>query len=62
MDKRSQLRDLCLIVCGIRVFNWHRGKAGEGVDDLPDVMSRAAEAAADRVEAGRICATDGANS
>ncbi|XP_054347468.1 cilia- and flagella-associated protein 206 isoform X5 [Pongo pygmaeus] len=37
-DKERQLKELTMIVTGIRLFNRDCGKGGEGVDDLPAVL------------------------
>ncbi|EDV22731.1 uncharacterized protein TRIADDRAFT_50604 [Trichoplax adhaerens] len=40
-DKERQLQELILIVTGIRLFNKDCGKGGEGIDDLPSLLSEA---------------------
>ncbi|XP_054969918.2 cilia- and flagella-associated protein 206 isoform X5 [Pan paniscus] len=37
-DKERQLKELTMIVTGIRLFNRDCGKGGEGIDDLPAVL------------------------
>ena len=58
LDKRARLRELSLIVCGIRIFNWEGGKAGEGIEDLPEILAEASKTTRDNVEASKICAAD----
>ncbi|KAL6092381.1 hypothetical protein STEG23_016462, partial [Scotinomys teguina] len=40
-DKERQLKELTMIVTGIRLFNRDCGKGGEGIDDLPAILHRA---------------------
>ncbi|KAE8602642.1 hypothetical protein XENTR_v10014067 [Xenopus tropicalis] len=40
-DKERQLRELTMIVSGIRLFNKDCGKGGEGIDDLPAILKEA---------------------
>ncbi|XP_075718239.1 cilia- and flagella-associated protein 206 [Rhinoderma darwinii] len=40
-DKERQLKELTMIVTGIRLFNKDCGKGGEGIDDLPTILKEA---------------------
>lgn len=40
-DKERQLKELTMIVTGIRLFNRDCGKGGEGIDDLPAILHEA---------------------
>lgn len=40
-DKERQLKELTMIVTGIRLFNRECGKGGEGIDDLPAILQEA---------------------
>ncbi|XP_037700514.1 cilia- and flagella-associated protein 206 isoform X3 [Choloepus didactylus] len=40
-DKERQLKELTMIVTGIRLFNRDCGKGGEGIDDLPSILREA---------------------
>ncbi|XP_008066062.1 cilia- and flagella-associated protein 206 [Carlito syrichta] len=40
-DKERQLKELTMIVTGIRLFNKDCGKGGEGIDDLPTLLREA---------------------
>ncbi|KAM6186570.1 cilia- and flagella-associated protein 206 [Rhynchocyon petersi] len=40
-DKERQLKELSMIVTGIRLFNRDCGKGGEGIDDLPGILHEA---------------------
>ncbi|XP_077018496.1 cilia- and flagella-associated protein 206 [Tamandua tetradactyla] len=40
-DKERQLKELTMIVTGIRLFNRDCGKGGEGIDDLPSILHEA---------------------
>lgn len=40
-DKERQLKELTMIVTGIRLFNRDCGKGGEGIDDLPAILREA---------------------
>ncbi|KAK2572230.1 Cilia- and flagella-associated protein 206 [Acropora cervicornis] len=48
-DKERQLSELTLIVTGIRLFNRECGKGGEGIDDLPAILSEAIPATTQNV-------------
>lgn len=48
-DKERQLNELTLIVTGIRLFNRECGKGGEGIDDLPAILSEAIPATTQNV-------------
>lgn len=49
-DKERQLNELTLIVTGIRLFNRECGKGGEGIDDLPAILSEAIPATTQNVQ------------
>lgn len=49
-DKERQLVELALIVTGIRLFNRDCGKGGEGIDDLPSILSEVVPATIQNVE------------
>lgn len=49
-DKERQLNELTLIVTGIRLFNRECGKGGEGIDDLPAILSEAVPATTQNVQ------------
>ncbi|NWX54198.1 CF206 protein, partial [Promerops cafer] len=40
-DKEQQLKDLAMLVTGIRLYNKRCQKGGRGIDDLPDILSEA---------------------
>ncbi|KAM5257116.1 cilia- and flagella-associated protein 206 [Ctenodactylus gundi] len=40
-DKERHLKELTMIVTGIRLFNRDCGKGGEGIDDLPGILQEA---------------------
>ncbi|XP_066277480.1 cilia- and flagella-associated protein 206-like [Branchiostoma lanceolatum] len=50
-DKERQLKELTLIVTGIRLFNKECGKGGEGIDDLPAILNEAVPATTQNVDA-----------
>ncbi|CAB3992266.1 Hypothetical predicted protein [Paramuricea clavata] len=49
-DKEKQLQELTQIVSGIRLFNRECGKGGDGVDDLPAILSEAMPATSSKVQ------------
>jgi hypothetical protein len=49
-DKEKQLKELCQIVTGIRLFNRACGKGGEGIDDLPSILRDALQATSQNME------------
>ncbi|XP_073192727.1 cilia- and flagella-associated protein 206 isoform X2 [Lepidochelys kempii] len=50
-DKERQLKELTMIVTGIRLFNKDCGKGGEGIDDLPAILNEAIPAATQPIDA-----------
>ncbi|XP_030054972.1 cilia- and flagella-associated protein 206 [Microcaecilia unicolor] len=50
-DKESQLKELTMIVTGIRLFNKDNGKGGEGIDDLPSILNEAIPATTNHIDA-----------
>ncbi|KAK2118254.1 hypothetical protein P7K49_005141 [Saguinus oedipus] len=49
-DKERQLKELTMIVTGIRLFNRDCGKGGEGIDDLPGVLHEAIPATLQHID------------
>ncbi|XP_068135495.1 cilia- and flagella-associated protein 206 isoform X2 [Hyperolius riggenbachi] len=49
-DKERQLKELTMIVTGIRLFNKDCGKGGEGIDDLPTVLKEAIPATTKHID------------
>uniref|UniRef100_A0A2K6S8H6 Cilia- and flagella-associated protein 206 n=1 Tax=Saimiri boliviensis boliviensis TaxID=39432 RepID=A0A2K6S8H6_SAIBB len=49
-DKECQLKELTMIVTGIRLFNRDCGKGGEGIDNLPGVLHEAIPATPQHVD------------
>ncbi|XP_040094763.1 cilia- and flagella-associated protein 206 isoform X2 [Oryx dammah] len=49
-DKERQLKELTMIVTGIRLFNRDCGKGGEGIDDLPAILQEAIPATTQHVD------------
>ncbi|NWR49338.1 CF206 protein, partial [Regulus satrapa] len=49
-DKEQQLRDLAMLVTGIRLFNKQCQKGGSGIDDLPDILKEAIPSATRTLE------------
>ncbi|KAK9879906.1 hypothetical protein WA026_008407 [Henosepilachna vigintioctopunctata] len=43
-DKKEKLLEYTELVAGIRLFNKHCGKGGEGIEDVPKMLRRAIEA------------------
>ncbi|XP_007484364.2 cilia- and flagella-associated protein 206 [Monodelphis domestica] len=50
-DKERQLKELSMIVTGIRLFNKDCGKGGEGIDDLPAILNEAIPATTQHIDA-----------
>nr|XP_044994570.1 cilia- and flagella-associated protein 206 isoform X2 [Jaculus jaculus] len=57
-DKERQLKELTMIVTGIRLFNRHCGKGGEGIDDLPSVLREAVPATIKHIDSQLHIAQD----
>ncbi|XP_074166435.1 cilia- and flagella-associated protein 206 isoform X2 [Sminthopsis crassicaudata] len=49
-DKERQLKELTMIVTGIRLFNKECGKGGEGIDDLPAILNEAIPATTQHID------------
>ncbi|KAK2500093.1 hypothetical protein MC885_021205 [Smutsia gigantea] len=49
-DKERQLKELSMIVTGIRLFNRDCGKGGEGIDDLPAILQEAIPAITQHID------------
>ncbi|XP_075410143.1 cilia- and flagella-associated protein 206 [Tenrec ecaudatus] len=49
-DKERQLKELTMIVTGIRLFNRDCGKGGEGLDDLPAILHEAIPATTQHID------------
>ncbi|XP_012606422.2 cilia- and flagella-associated protein 206 isoform X1 [Microcebus murinus] len=49
-DKERQLKELAMIVTGIRLFNKDCGKGGEGIDDLPAILHEAVPATTQHID------------
>ncbi|XP_072498882.1 cilia- and flagella-associated protein 206 isoform X1 [Notamacropus eugenii] len=49
-DKERQLKELTMIVAGIRLFNKDCGKGGEGIDDLPAILNEAIPATTQHID------------
>ncbi|XP_044277939.1 cilia- and flagella-associated protein 206 [Varanus komodoensis] len=49
-EKERQLKELTMIVTGIRLFNKDCGKGGEGIDELPAILSEAIPAATHHID------------
>ncbi|KAH0622132.1 hypothetical protein JD844_024157 [Phrynosoma platyrhinos] len=49
-EKEQQLKELTMIVTGIRLFNKDCGKGGEGIDDLPGILEEAVPAASHHID------------
>ncbi|XP_069344562.1 cilia- and flagella-associated protein 206 [Eulemur rufifrons] len=49
-DKECQLKELAMIVTGIRLFNRDCGKGGEGIDDLPAILHEAVPATTQHID------------
>ncbi|XP_069462479.1 cilia- and flagella-associated protein 206 [Ambystoma mexicanum] len=50
-DKERQLKELTMIVTGIRLFNKDCGKGGEGIDELPTILKEAVPATTKHIDA-----------
>ncbi|XP_075453968.1 cilia- and flagella-associated protein 206 [Ascaphus truei] len=49
-DKERQLRELTMIITGIRLFNKDCEKGGEGIDDLPTILKEAIPATTKHID------------
>ncbi|XP_053566495.1 cilia- and flagella-associated protein 206 isoform X2 [Bombina bombina] len=49
-DKERQLKELTMIITGIRLFNKDCGKGGEGIDDLPTILKEAISATTKHID------------
>uniref|UniRef100_A0A6J0TJP5 Cilia- and flagella-associated protein 206 n=1 Tax=Pogona vitticeps TaxID=103695 RepID=A0A6J0TJP5_9SAUR len=49
-EKERQLKELTMIVTGIRLFNKDCGKGGDGIDDLPAILNEAIPAASHHID------------
>ncbi|XP_007467371.1 PREDICTED: UPF0704 protein C6orf165 homolog isoform X2 [Lipotes vexillifer] len=49
-DRERQLKELTMIVTGIRLFNRDCGKGGEGIDDLPAILQETIPATTQHVD------------
>ncbi|XP_021247411.1 cilia- and flagella-associated protein 206 [Numida meleagris] len=50
-DKEQQLKNLTMLVTGIRLYNKECGKGGKGIDDLPAILNEAIPSAIQSIEA-----------
>ncbi|XP_015983704.1 cilia- and flagella-associated protein 206 isoform X2 [Rousettus aegyptiacus] len=57
-DKEHQLKELSMIVTGIRLFNRDSGKGGEGIDDLPAIIHEAIPAITQHIDSQLQIAQD----
>ncbi|XP_048653842.1 cilia- and flagella-associated protein 206 [Marmota marmota marmota] len=57
-DKERQLKELTMIVSGIRLFNRDCGKGGEGIDDLPAILHEAIPATTQHIDSQLQIAQD----
>ncbi|XP_039709012.1 cilia- and flagella-associated protein 206 isoform X3 [Pteropus medius] len=57
-DKEHQLKELSMIVTGIRLFNRDCGKGGEGIDDLPAIIHEAIPAITQHIDSQLQIAQD----
>ncbi|XP_023419842.1 cilia- and flagella-associated protein 206 [Cavia porcellus] len=57
-DKERQLKELTMIVTGIRLFNRNCGKGGEGIDDLPAILHEAIPATTQYIDSQLQIAQD----
>uniref|UniRef100_A0A673THY1 Cilia- and flagella-associated protein 206 n=1 Tax=Suricata suricatta TaxID=37032 RepID=A0A673THY1_SURSU len=57
-DKERQLKELTMIVTGIRLFNRDCGKGGEGIDDLPAILQEAIPATTQHIDSQLQTAQD----
>ncbi|NWR53954.1 CF206 protein, partial [Bucorvus abyssinicus] len=51
-NKEQQLKNLAMLVTGIRLYNKERGKGGSSIDDLPAILSEAIPSATRAVDEG----------
>ncbi|NXG75976.1 CF206 protein, partial [Baryphthengus martii] len=51
-NKEQQLKNLSVLVTGIRLYNKECGKGGSGIDDLPTILSEAIPSATRTVDEG----------
>ncbi|XP_040524982.1 cilia- and flagella-associated protein 206 isoform X1 [Gallus gallus] len=49
-DKEQQLKNLTMLVTGIRLYNKECGKGGKGIDDLPAILNEAVPSATQSIE------------
>ncbi|XP_072189460.1 cilia- and flagella-associated protein 206 isoform X1 [Excalfactoria chinensis] len=49
-DKEQQLKNLTMLVTGIRLYNKECGKGGKGIDDLPAILNEAIPSATQCIE------------
>ncbi|XP_019517254.1 PREDICTED: cilia- and flagella-associated protein 206 isoform X1 [Hipposideros armiger] len=57
-NKERQLKDLSMLVTGIRLFNQDCGKGGEGIDDLPAILREAIPATTQHIDSQLQIAQD----
>ncbi|KAG8524487.1 Cilia- and flagella-associated protein 206 [Galemys pyrenaicus] len=57
-DKERQLKELSMIVTGIRLFNRDCGKGGDGIDDLPAILREAIPATTHHIDSQLQIAQD----
>ncbi|XP_058590651.1 cilia- and flagella-associated protein 206 isoform X4 [Neofelis nebulosa] len=57
-DKERQLKELTMVVTGIRLFNRDCGKGGEGIDDLPAILQEAIPATTQHIDSQLQIAQD----
>ncbi|XP_040330057.1 cilia- and flagella-associated protein 206 isoform X3 [Herpailurus yagouaroundi] len=57
-DKERQLKELTMVVTGIRLFNRDCGKGGEGIDDLPAILQEAVPATTQHIDSQLQIAQD----
>uniref|UniRef100_A0A667GK70 Cilia- and flagella-associated protein 206 n=1 Tax=Lynx canadensis TaxID=61383 RepID=A0A667GK70_LYNCA len=57
-DKECQLKELTMVVTGIRLFNRDCGKGGEGIDDLPAILQEAIPATTQHIDSQLQIAQD----
>ncbi|NXM30542.1 CF206 protein, partial [Oxyruncus cristatus] len=51
-DKEQELKDLAMLVTGIRLYNKECGKGGRSIDDLPAILNEAIPSATQTVDEG----------
>ncbi|NWW66708.1 CF206 protein, partial [Ifrita kowaldi] len=54
-DKEQQLKDLAMVVTGIRLYNMQCQKGGSGIDDLPAILNEAIPSATQTVDERLSC-------